>query len=45
MSFEDNAAVLVDEMGETKGTEIKGPVSKEAAERFPKVASAATMII
>lgn len=45
ISFEDNAAVLVDEMGETKGTEIKGPVSKEAAERFPKVASAATTII
>lgn len=45
VSFEDNAAVLVDDMGETKGTEIKGPVSKEAAERFPKVASAATMIV
>ncbi|OKY78896.1 MAG: Ribosomal protein L14 [Candidatus Methanohalarchaeum thermophilum] len=45
VQFEDNAAVLVDEAEETKGTEIKGPVAKEAAERFPKVASAATMII
>jgi len=33
VTFEDNAAVLVDDRGEPKGTEIKGPVSKEAVER------------
>jgi len=45
VSFEDNAAVIVDENGEPKGTEIKGPIAKEAAERFPKIASTATMIV
>jgi len=44
VKFEDNAAVLTDENGEPKGTEIKGPVAREAAERFSKIASAATMI-
>ncbi len=45
VKFEDNAAVLTDEKGEPKGTEIKGPVAREAAERFSKIASAATMIV
>jgi len=44
VKFEDNAAVLVDENGEPKGTEIRGPVARESAERFPKIASSATMI-
>ena len=44
VKFEDNAAVLTDENGEPKGTEIKGPVAREAAERFSKIASAATTI-
>lgn len=43
--FDDNAAVIVDENEEVKGTEIKGPVAREAAERFPKVASAASVIV
>lgn len=45
VKFEDNAAVLTDENGEPKGTEIKGPVAREAAERFSKIASTATMIV
>jgi len=45
ISFEDNAVVIVNEMGEPKGTEIKGPVAREVAERFPKIASMATMIV
>jgi len=45
VKFEDNAAVLTDENGEPKGTEIKGPVAREAAERFSKIASAATTIV
>jgi large subunit ribosomal protein L14 len=44
--FEDNAAiVLKDEMGNPKGTMIKGPIAKEAAERWPLVAKIAGMII
>ncbi|MBC7110346.1 MAG: 50S ribosomal protein L14 [Archaeoglobi archaeon] len=45
IKFEDNAAVIVNEKGEPKGSEIKGPVAREAVERFPKIASAATMIV
>ncbi len=45
VAFEDNAAVIVDDEGIPKGTEIKGPVAREAAERYSKIASAATIII
>ncbi|MCS7130667.1 MAG: 50S ribosomal protein L14 [Archaeoglobaceae archaeon] len=45
IKFEDNAAVLVNEKGEPKGTEIRGPVAKEAAERFSKIAAIATTIV
>ncbi len=44
VKFDDNAAVLTDEKGELKGTDVKGPVAREVAERFSKIASAATMI-
>jgi large subunit ribosomal protein L14 len=43
--FEDNAAVIVADTGETKGTDIKGPVAKEAAERWPRVAATASIIV
>jgi len=45
VQFEDNAAVIVTETGETKGTMIKGPVALEAAERYPKIASNASIIV
>ncbi|MEM2032862.1 MAG: 50S ribosomal protein L14, partial [Candidatus Caldarchaeum sp.] len=45
ISFEETAAVLVTPEGDLKGTEIKGPVAKEAAERWPRVANAASMIV
>lgn len=45
VQFEDNAAVLVAENGEIKGSLIKGPVALEAAERWPKIASTATIIV
>jgi len=45
IKFDDNAAVITDEKGEIKGTEIKGPVAREAAERFSKISSAATTIV
>ena len=45
VSFEDNAAVLVTESGETKGTDIKGPVAREAADRWPRIAATANTIV
>jgi large subunit ribosomal protein L14 len=43
--FEDNAAVLVTPEGEIKGTDIKGPVAAEAAEKWPRIANLASLII
>ncbi|MCR6623528.1 MAG: 50S ribosomal protein L14 [Candidatus Verstraetearchaeota archaeon] len=45
IQFEDNAAVIVTPEGEPRGTDIRGPVAKEAAERWPKVAALASIII
>lgn len=45
LSFEDNAAVIVDESDNPRGTEIKGPIAREVAERFGAIASTATMIV
>ncbi|GAB4316686.1 MAG: 50S ribosomal protein L14 [Promethearchaeota archaeon] len=45
IQFEDNAAVIVSPDGEPKGSEIRGPVAREAAELFPRLASVASMII
>jgi large subunit ribosomal protein L14 len=45
VKFEDNAAVIVDDKGAPTGSEIRGPVAREAVERFSKIASAATMIV
>ncbi len=43
--FEDNAAVIVNEKGEPRGTEIKGPIAREVGERYPKVARIAAVIV
>ncbi|UCD97260.1 MAG: 50S ribosomal protein L14 [Candidatus Bathyarchaeota archaeon] len=45
VEFEDNAAVIVTAEGEMKGSEIRGPVAKEAAERWPRIASASSIIV
>jgi LSU ribosomal protein L14P len=45
ISFEDNAIIILTPEGDVKGTEIYGPVAKEAVERWPKIASIATIII
>ncbi|MGA1866282.1 MAG: 50S ribosomal protein L14 [Thermoplasmatota archaeon] len=45
VSFEDNAVVLTTKTGETKGSDIKGPVAKEAAERFSRIAATASTIV
>ena len=45
VKFEDNAAVITDDAGIPKGSEIKGPVAREVAEQFGKIASAASIIV
>lgn len=42
--FEDNACALIDETGLPIGTEIKGVIARECAERFPKVGSIAVAV-
>jgi len=45
VAFEDNAvAILKDEKGNPKGTQIKGPVAREVMERWPSVAKLASMV-
>ncbi len=43
--FEDNAAVLVTDDFLPVGTEIKGVVAREIAERYPKVAAIAPAVV
>lgn len=45
VSFEDNSAVLLTPEGELRGTEIRGPVAVEAAERWPRVAAATSIVV
>lgn len=45
VQFEDNAAVIITPEGEMQGSEIRGPVAKEAAERWPRIANAASIIV
>ena len=43
--FEDNAmAAIVNPKGEMKGSAIQGPVAKECADLWPRIASAANSI-
>jgi len=43
--FEDNAGVIVNPKGEMKGWAITGPVAKECADLWPRIASAANSIV
>jgi len=45
VAFEDNAVVIVTPEGTPKGSEIRGPVAREAVERWPQIANIATMIV
>ena len=45
IAFEDNAvAILKDEKGNPKGTQIKGPIAREVLERWPSVAKIASAV-
>jgi len=43
--FEDNAVVIIDDQGLPVGTEIKGAIAREVADRFPKVAAIAPAVL
>ena len=43
--FEDNAGVIVNNKGEMKGSAIAGPVAKECADIWPRIASNAGSIL
>ncbi|HID73556.1 MAG TPA: 50S ribosomal protein L14 [Thermoplasmata archaeon] len=45
VSFEDNAVVITNKDGDAKGTDIKGPVAKEAAERWTRIGALASIIV
>lgn len=45
LAFEDNAVILIDDQGLPKGTEIKGAIAREVAERYPKVAGIAAAVV
>ncbi len=45
IAFEDNACVIVTPEGNPKGSEIRGPVAREAAERWPGIANLATLVV
>ena len=45
VEFEDNAVVITSPTGDIKGTDIKGPVAREAAERWSQIAAKASMIV
>ena len=45
VAFSDNAvAILKDEKGNPKGTQIKGPIAREVKERWAQVAKIASMV-
>ncbi len=46
IKFEDNSVVIVkDEKGNPKGTIFKGPIAKEACERWPGISKVASIIV
>lgn len=45
LCFEDNAGVIISKEGDPKGTEIRGPIAREAAELYPRLASISSLII
>ena len=45
LCFEDNAGVIITKEGDPKATEIRGPIAREAAELFPRLASISSLII
>ncbi|QQG39233.1 MAG: 50S ribosomal protein L14 [Candidatus Woesearchaeota archaeon] len=46
IKFTDNAAIILkDDKGNLKGTILKGPIAKEATERWPNIAKVASIVV
>ena len=45
VQFDDNAAIILTPDGEMRGSDVKGPVAKEAVERWPRLNSIARMVV
>jgi large subunit ribosomal protein L14 len=46
VKFEDNAVVVLkDDKGTPKGTLLKGPIAKEACDRWPGIAKLASIVV
>merc|ERR1711941_181873 len=43
--FEDNAGVIVNNKGEMKGSQVAGPIGKECADLWPRIASHAGTVV
>jgi large subunit ribosomal protein L14 len=45
IKFEDNAAILVGDKKEPRGSEIKGPIAKEVVKRYPPIGKIARIVV
>lgn len=45
IQFDDNAAVLLTPDGEIRGSDVKGPVAREALERWPRLNAVARIVV
>jgi large subunit ribosomal protein L14 len=43
--FEDNAAIIVNEDATPVGTEIRGPIAKEAIEKWPSISALSAIVV
>jgi large subunit ribosomal protein L14 len=45
VQFEDNAAVILTPEGTLRGSDIKGPVAREAVERWARIGNLARLVV
>jgi len=45
ISFEDNAVVVVNPQGDPRSNEAKGPIAKEAINRWPRIGTIASKVV
>ncbi len=45
VTFEDNAGVLVDKEGKPLASEIRGPIAREAVERWPELSKISSIVV
>ena len=45
IQFDDNAAIILTPDGEMRGSDVKGPVAREALERWPRLNTIAKIVV